>query len=327
MTPSQRLAGRLGCTNKTASSLDIKLLSGIQLVALFSLLFNTFIQADESIQMSKAHESCHEAMIDRHHFDPFHFPKHLECKTILETDKGPFLEKSVFVPPNTLEYTCRSTAEKASEKNPFPDCKALSKIATSTGRVIEVPGYPIILIKDGMYHHPDYSMSEIMTYALYNGGNFIEIFFHGMIYMKLWKNYQASNSFYALPFFLLGMSWNSLEVYKHGLHTSNTHHDHEFSTTETTVDGISTIIELRLETPDVLEVLSSWPTSLWGKIHALKEFAFYGLIWMNAYTTTTSWLPYFFGKHDHEHCDALASAPKNTSCTKQIEEMYILLDQ
>ncbi|WP_152558761.1 hypothetical protein [Endozoicomonas numazuensis] len=288
--------------------------------------------------MSKAHESCHEAMRDRHHFDPYHFPKHLECKTILETKEGPFLEKTVFVPPNTLEYTCRSTAEestdnatqkttqKASAKTPFPDCKALSKKATSSSRAIEIPGYPIVLINNDIYQHPDYSLSELMTYALYNGGNLVEIFFHSMIYLKIWKNYQLSNNFYALPLMALGMSWNSLEIYKHGLHTSNTHHDHEFSAKETAADAVSTIIELKLETPDVLEAISSWPTTLGDKLHAAKEIAFYGLIWMNAYTTSTSWIPYFFGEHDHEHCPALASAPKNASCTKQVEEMFVLID-
>ncbi|WP_153301801.1 hypothetical protein [Endozoicomonas arenosclerae] len=279
--------------------------------------------------MSKTHESCHEAMRDRHHYDPFHFPKHLECKTILETKEGAFMEKTVFIPPNILEYTCRSTAEKPSKNTPFPDCLAQSKIATSTSRAIETPGYPIILIKDDIYLHPDYSFSELMTYALYNGGNLVEIFFHSMLYLRIWTTFQKSDSFYAFPAMTAGMTWNTIEIYKHGLHSSNTHHDHEFSVQETTVDGLSTIYELKIETPHAFAAYSSLrggPSSIGGAMLDLKELAFFGLIWMNAYTTSTSWIPYFFGNHDHEHCPDLASAPQNSSCVKQTEEIFVLLD-
>ncbi|WP_257281731.1 MULTISPECIES: hypothetical protein [unclassified Endozoicomonas] len=333
MIPSRGHAGRLGC-NKLSSKarcLKIKLIGAIQLITLLSFYFHTSVQANEGMRMSETHENCHKAMRDRHHYNPFHFPKHLTCETIHITWEGAYFEKTVFVPPNKLIHTCTwhppawdHPSENTSVKALPPDCQALS----SGSRYRKIPEYPIIPINDDIYLHPEQTLSELITYGLYNGGNLVQMFLHGMIYKKIWENYQLSGGGFASIPIMLSTAWNSLAVYKHGLHTTNIHRDREFSAGETAFEVISTFIELNFKLPYVLQVLIHWPSVTFRDgNHAMKELAFFGLICLNTYVTINSWAPYFSGDHDHVHCPALASAPENARCTKQTEEMHILLDQ
>ncbi|WP_422476066.1 hypothetical protein [Endozoicomonas sp. ALB032] len=340
MTPYQRLAGCPGCNKQflKVSALIIRHLGTIQLMALFSFCFHMSVQADDGVQMSKIHENCHKAMRDRHHFDPFHFPKRLRCKSILHTEKGLFIEKTAFVPPNRLEYTCRSFARNTSEKAQLSECQAMSNKTVSPSRAVKIPDYPypIVLIKDDIYLHPTQTLSELITSVLYNGGNLAAAFFHGMIYWEIWQNYQLSNNAFALRLMMLGLVWNSLAIYKHSLHAINTHREHEFTTWETFFETISMPIEIELEAPEVIKALKLLPTfrndiyltkDSPDDIYLMKGLVFFGLTWLNCYVTVTSWISYSLDNAYHEYCPTQASAPENAHCIKQIEEMHVLLDQ
>ncbi|WP_422138604.1 hypothetical protein [Endozoicomonas sp. ALC020] len=340
MTPYQRLAGCPGCNKQflKVSALIIKLLGTIQLMALFSFCFHMSVQADDGVQMSKIHESCHKAMRDRHHFDPFHFPKHLRCKSILHTEKGLFIEKTAFVPPNRLEYTCRSFARNTSEKAQLSECQAMSNKTVPPSRAVEIPRspYPIVLIKDDIYLHPEQTLSELITSVLYNGGNLAAALFHGMIYREIWQNYQLSNNAFAFRLTVLGVVWNSLAIYKHSLHAINTHSEHQFTIGETAFELISMPIKIDLEAPGVIKAFKLLPIirgdyylmkDFRDEINFMKESIFVGLIGLNCIVIATSWISYSIDNHYHEDCPTLASAPENAPCIKQIEEMHVLLDQ
>ncbi|WP_448217824.1 hypothetical protein [Endozoicomonas sp. 2B-B] len=327
MNSSHNPARCPGCNKllSKVSSLKIKMLSTVKLIALLGFYFHMATHADDGVQMSKTHESCHKAMRDRHQVDPFYFPRHLVCHTILSNKERWIFEKTVFVPPNTLEYACYSFPSltfNSSGKNLLPDCQTLLKIATYSNHVYEIPDYPIVPIKDDIYLHPE-SLSELATYALYNGGgNLVEIFFHGMIYQKIWNTYQLSNSVYAFPMMMLGMVWNSLEAYKHSLYINI--HRSEFSFWEFVLELFSNCIEISLGTPDIFDALSFWPKTFRGKIEAMKEIAFFGLIWMNCMIASPARTP---NPGYDENCPDPASTPSNIRCSKQIEEMHVLLDQ